>query len=165
MLVNISNINTGDDATPELWNERFGAIVDVINGQLDSDNLQDGAVLTSKLASKAVTPDKIADQPAWTNATYQNGWVTYDAAYGPASYWKDSLGIVHLRGMVKNGGIGTTIFTLPVGFRPSNVTLLFVTICSGGIGRLDVVPDGQVRAIQGANPWFSIDGVTFRAEQ
>ncbi len=107
------------------------------------------------------------DQQAWIAPTLTNSWANFDAAnYSPAGYFKDTLGIVHLRGAVKSGTIGQAIFTLPVGYRPpkiewhpaissspSTLTLSLVTVSS----------DGQVIASAGANTWFSLDGITFRA--
>lgn len=60
-LINIADIQTGDDATAELWNSRFATIVNAINGNIDSANLADGAVSSAKIASSAVTAGKISD--------------------------------------------------------------------------------------------------------
>lgn len=60
-LINVPDIENLDAATPDLWNTRFGTIVDVINGNLSSDNLASGAVTAAKLATGAVTEGKIDD--------------------------------------------------------------------------------------------------------
>ncbi|GAX37251.1 hypothetical protein [Nodularia sp. NIES-3585] len=105
----------------------------------------------------------ILEQEAWQTPTLKNGWVNYDNTYNPAGYFKDSLGIVHLRGLVKNGSTTTTIFLLPVGYRPSNRELQAVQTKENTIGRLDIYTDGQVLVHSGNSGWFSLDGVTFRA--
>ncbi|MFO0052628.1 MAG: hypothetical protein ACOVQ3_12100 [Dolichospermum sp.] len=106
---------------------------------------------------------------SWQTPSLQNGWVIYQETtgnpprpiYNPPGYFKDSFGIVHLRGLVQNGG--GTIFTLPVGYRPAYRELQAVQTWNNTIGRLDVHTDGQVIMQQGNNGWFSLDGVTFRA--
>lgn len=101
----------------------------------------------------------------WTNASYLNGWVSANSAAQPdASYLKDSEGIVHIRGLVKSGTIGSTIFTLPSGMRPRKT---IVRICNSGnnAGRVDIKSDGSVVATSGTNAWFSLDGILFNAEQ
>ena len=110
------------------------------------------------------------EQEAWQTPTFLNSWVNYENTYNPAGYFKDSLGIVHLRGLVKNGTNNTTIFTLPVGYRPSNRELLtvqtYTTAAGTGnntTGRVDILTDGTVQVIFGNNGWLSLDGLTFRA--
>jgi len=102
-------------------------------------------------------------EEAWIVPAFMNSWTNYDTTYNPAGYFKDSLGIVHLRGLVKNGTNNTTIFTLPVGYRPSNRELQAVQTNLNTIGRVDILADGQVTVVSGSNGWVSLDGITFRA--
>jgi len=102
-------------------------------------------------------------EEAWIVPAFMNSWTNYDTTYNPAGYFKDSLGIVHLRGLVKNGTNNTTIFTLPVGYRPSNRELQAVQTNLNIIGRVDILADGQVTVVSGSNVWVSLDGITFRA--
>ena len=102
-------------------------------------------------------------EEAWIVPAFMNSWTNYDTTYNPAGYFKDSLGIVHLRGLVKNGTNNTTIFTLPVGYRPSNQELQAVQTNLNTIGRVDILADGQVTVVSGSNGWVSLDGITFRA--
>ena len=102
-------------------------------------------------------------EEAWIVPAFMNSWTNYDTTYNPAGYFKDSLGIVHLRGLVKNGTNNTTIFTLPVGYRPSNRELQAVQTNLNIIGRVDILADGQVTVVSGSNGWVSLDGITFRA--
>lgn len=84
-LINITDINTGDDATAELWNARFATLVNVINGNIDSANLADSAVTSAKIASSAVTSGKLADQ-AVTSAKLQDGISVADNASNPYKF-------------------------------------------------------------------------------
>ena len=93
---------------------------------------------------------------------FQNSWVNFGGAYATAAFYKDHLGIVHLRGLVKDG-IGPAIFTLPAGYRPA-VREIFAIVAGGDtFGRVDVDPSGAVERMTGSVSYFSLSGVTFRA--
>ena len=111
----------------------------------------------------------IKGSPTWTLVTFTNGWSNYGGSFYSAAYHKDKLGYVHLRGLVKAGTCGTSIFTLPVGMRPSG-RLLIQTISRELAARLDISEVGEVVAggwPGGAcnNEWFSLDNIQFLAEQ
>ena len=107
----------------------------------------------------------------------RNGWVNYSRAYNPVGFFKDSLGIVHLRGVIKNGAFarenGDTnkpykeergiIFELPVFYRPEYRQLFIAMTYRDTFGRVDVTTQGRVIAVVGDSHWISLDGITFRA--
>lgn len=101
------------------------------------------------------------EQEAWQTPSFQNGWVNYDTTYNAAGYFKDSLGIIHLRGLVKNGS--GVLFTLPAGYRPPRRELFAVATHPNTVGRIDILADGQVLMVSGSNLWISLDGITFKA--
>lgn len=72
------------------------------------------------------------------------------------------MGIVHLRGLVKNG-TSNTIFTLPVGYRPAYLELHAV-LSNENIARCDIDVSGNVIQQSGSPVWFCLDGITFRAD-
>ena len=111
------------------------------------------------------TNNGILTQDGWQDASFQNGWTNYTNGYNGGQYFKDKMGFVHLRGLVKAGAIGQPIFTLPGGFRPLNRELRGVCTNSNTIGRCDVLADGRVIPVSGNNAWFSLDGISFRAER
>lgn len=98
---------------------------------------------------------------------FQSSWVNTGGSYSTAAFYKDSLGRVYLKGTVTRasaGAVGTTIFQLPVGYRPSQ-TLVFA---AGGTGtKVDVNSNGDVvfQAGTGANPadQVSLASISFRA--
>lgn len=103
-------------------------------------------------------------QEAWIAPTLNNGWINYGAPLPNVGYYKDNLGIVHLRGVVKNGTIGyTSIFTLPSGYRPAN-ELWFIVSSYNTDGKLVISSNGPVQLIIGSNTSVSLDGITFKAE-
>lgn len=109
----------------------------------------------------------VITQQAWIAPTLLNSWANYDTVnYNPVGYFKDTLGIVHLRGAMKNGTIGQVIFVLPAGYRPAKIEWHVAISCSPTtltLALVTVSSDGNVVASNGANAWFSLDGIIFRA--
>ena len=87
--------NFNDDALEELVND-----VSVLNGKID--------LKANKVQSNLITP------------SLQNGW----QASSPVKFYKDEFGVVHVTGYIHSGttSAGTTLFTLPVGYRPDITT-------------------------------------------
>lgn len=103
-------------------------------------------------------------QQVWQTPTLINGWVNYGPlVYNSAGYYKDTIGTVHLRGLIKDGTVGMTILVLPNGYRPLRQHL-FAVEATGVHGRVDVYPAGAVVLISGNNGYVSFDGISFRAE-
>lgn len=102
-------------------------------------------------------------------ATLQNAWVEYDPTnYGNAGYWKDYEGVVHLQGVIKSGVTtnGTTLFTLPVNFRPSKVRMFKVTSRDGsGVVQAEIIitPTGNVYIQTGGNVYLNLNDISFKA--
>ena len=96
---------------------------------------------------------------------YENSWVSHTVgSYPIAGFYKDSLGVVHLQGLVKNGSpLASNIFTLPVGYRP--LYSLHISVASNSAyGQIRIYVTGDVRVQQGSTNWLSLDGITFRAD-
>jgi hypothetical protein len=102
---------------------------------------------------------------------FENGWVNYGGGYASAAFYKDSLGVVHLKGLVKSGTVGTSIFQLPAGYRPAEA-LIFGSTSSAAHGEIGIEADcffvctayQYVNARAGNNTYLSLDGITFRAD-
>jgi len=123
-------------------------------------------------------------QGQWLSIQEVEGWAGAPEP-GPAFY-KDRLGIVHLRGLAvgKDESFpGGVVFELPPGFRPANgIALTFPAFCesAGGVteGNCEAVgvygggqiesPDGPVPAgsilTEGAVGEIYLSGISFRAE-
>jgi hypothetical protein len=106
------------------------------------------------------------DQEAWRDPApgdFRDGWRNYAGGFHHAGYFKDSMGIVHLKGLVTGGTVGdnSTIFILPTEYRPSHRVLY--TVNTGNVlGRVDIRADGRVVPFAGNNTWLSLEGITFR---
>jgi hypothetical protein len=100
----------------------------------------------------------------WIAPTLLNSWENYGATYYNAGYRKDAQGFVHLRGLIRNGTVGSPAFSLPVGYRPS-ATVLSCTISNALIGRVDIFSSGSVTpASPSDNYWVSLQNIVFKAE-
>lgn len=100
----------------------------------------------------------------WTPVSFLNGWVNYGSGLTTAAYCREGDRI-YLKGVVKSGTIGATIFFLPVGYRPSERMLFPGVSSSSGVQvhtRIDVLSNGEVRLISGGNEYLSLDAVNFR---
>ncbi len=115
------------------------------------------------------------EQESWHRVTaFENGWRNSRRGnVNPAGYFKDSLGIVHLRGMLLVGkrSSNKTIFILPEGYRPENVEMQAAMSFhqpprkegAYRAGLIGILPDGQVQPIWHGDQWVSLDGISFRA--
>ena len=106
--------------------------------------------------------------------TLSNGWVNNGGGYEPARFYKDASGNIHISGIIKNGTYanGTTIFTLPVGYRPA-YHIPIECAYSGGTYTLQIASTGIVSifAAPGTAPftlppqaWISIGCRSFRTD-
>lgn len=73
-LITIENMEDGIDASANLWNERFGKIADVINGNIETVNIKNSSITREKLAPGSVTSDKISTD----RYIDENGWTVND---------------------------------------------------------------------------------------
>lgn len=112
--------------------------------------------------------------------TFDNTWEKFGAGY-EVSYWKDAFGVVHLTGGIAGGEVSVGIasvpmFTLPVGYRPTQVQYqptvstdsddvpiggAYLEIC--GLPVCSPEEDGWVSVFGADNYYVSLDGITFRA--
>lgn len=105
-----------------------------------------------------------AARPEWVAPAMLNSWVYYGAPYNTPGFYRDPTGVVHLRGMVKNGSLAAPAFTLPAGCRPEADNLLSV-VSNGAFGVVTVQASGDVHMTSVNSTYVSLDGLTFRAAQ
>ena len=105
--------------------------------------------------------------PAWRDLTLTGGWQYGGYGASTAGYYKDSQGVVHLRGSAAKGSISKAAFQLPPKARPSHTLWLQVYANNGQSGGLQIKPDGTALLfdnVNGANVtvFTSLDGIAFR---
>lgn len=103
------------------------------------------------------------------NPSFESSWVNFGSVYNTAAFYKDMQGVVHLKGLVKNGTVGSaeTVFTLPEGYRPPARYLFDAVSESGGSviqSRIDIGTDGRIIPVVGGNTFLSLDSIAFRLE-
>lgn len=103
-------------------------------------------------------------------------WKNYGNGFNTVAFYKDSLGIVHLKGRVQwaraSSGLGKscdlwTIFQLPAGYHPAAYGS-FPAFKNSQPTRIDVGNNGWVFLCTATEDtvngdWFSLDGISFRA--
>jgi hypothetical protein len=100
----------------------------------------------------------------FTSLALQNGWT--NAPFGTSNAQVENLrGIVHFKGAIASG-TSSSVFTLPVGFRPSTPVWTPVDLCGAANGRLVIQPSGAVTveaetAFTSAQCFTSLDGAWF----
>jgi hypothetical protein len=95
---------------------------------------------------------------------FENGWANLGGGRSAAAFYRDSQGLVHLKGVL-SGTTATTAFTLPAGYRPTEQLFMPVAVAAGGDGDggLNVHPDGRIVPV--CSPTCAavgIDGLSFR---
>ncbi len=132
-----------------------------------------GSATNASHASTADTAQTLAPPEAFHiigasgEPAFENVWVALAGGGSTPGFYKDQLGVVHLRGEFKNGTSSNTstgdMFTLPTGYRPAE-NQQFRGGDASGSGNIAVLASGEVRALSGAgNALLSVDGFTFRA--
>lgn len=110
----------------------------------------------------------LVTQGDWIEPTLLSNWTNFGPGTDPVSYMKDSLGFVHLRGVMKNGSIGPSspAFYLPEGYRPTGYLMLSAT--SNGSSQVLTQVDisnttGKFQVVVGGNIICCIDNIIFKA--
>jgi len=164
MLKGLVRGGTGDIGTlpPDYAPEKvimFATSSNQVVGRLDIR--ADGTVDAEVGNSAWFSLDGTAFMPngtTFTNFSYQNGWTTWDSAnWNPAGYATDSLGRVHLRGLMKGGTTtaGTTIASVPSAILAPEYTH-WVQIVNNSAGHLSTVPSNSTLiAKTGASTQFN----------
>lgn len=148
----------------------------VASGAINSGDLKNGKAV--KLADLTpATKTKLTEAPPVEvfhevgtagEPGFQTSWVNFGpTTYDTAAFYKDPLGVVHLKGTVSGGAIGP-IFTLPPGYRPAKSQFFPVNAANAyGVvlirGTSEGVQAGRVHFNAGSNSFVSLDGITFRA--
>lgn len=142
------------------------AISGAITGNDLTGNVVDGFVNGSTTPlSVIVSGNKGYSQNSPAAPTLLNSWVANGAPSGNPYYYRDSSNVVHVQGIIKNGTLSSAAFTLPVGFRPAG-DQYFSCVANGALGVAYVqASTGNVIPQSGSNVYFSLCGISFKAEQ
>jgi hypothetical protein len=125
-----------------------------------------GGKPASNYASSASEPYREVDTPG--QPQFQPGWSNNGGGFSTTAFYKDSQGVVHLKGTLSTSTDATVAFTLPSGYRPSQALSLPVGSVEStrGGGTMTIRPNGEV--LPDCTPGGTsvchpgIDGLTFR---
>lgn len=135
------------------------------NGAVTGAKVKAGTLGTVPNAAHATTAGTVESLPALEAvhvAALENGCANVNVGlFGPAGYYKDGFGIVHLTGQLQGCTKNSNAFVLPPGFRPSVATIHAVPDQVQVGAEIEVLPSGAVVPFGTNGP--SLGGITFRA--
>jgi hypothetical protein len=123
-----------------------------------------GTVPVANLANSVAPPEPWHEIGQPGQPLFMNNWSNFETGTSTAAFYKDTLGVVHLKGIIEGSKDSTAAFFLPVGFRPAKFSS-FPTVSTSPLAVITVGPNGEVRPacnVSGCAP--PLDGITFRAE-
>lgn len=103
----------------------------------------------------------------WKSLELQNDWIDYEGEHPPARYLLDPVGFVHLEASLKDGTItdGTTIASLPIGYRPKYKVPFVGYGSTGVIFTGEIRPDGDILGLNGLDATFTTFSAYFEADR
>lgn len=119
------------------------------------------------------SPLDVGRDDGWKTPTFENGWTHTTGTFGNVGFRKLSSGLVTVRGLADNTASNTfpsTVFTLPVGWRPVHPHVFSSRMSGAKSFELRVQASGAVVAenVDGSfsphSNWYSL-ACTFLAEQ
>jgi hypothetical protein len=129
------------------------------NAKVETDFLVGGKLIAlDSITIKAIVQEAI--QPP----AFQNGWINHGGGFTDAGFWKDKEGLVHIQGLIKNGGtaLNTILFTLPLGYRPPD-RQIYTVLSNNIVSRIDILDNGDVIITSAASSlWLNLTGIYFR---
>lgn len=106
---------------------------------------------SSRVANTSWVVSYLNQELNWQTPSLQNSFMDVGGIYTPAGYRKESFNSVVVRGLIKRSTIptvGTVIFTLPIGFRPTynHIFLRFISTNTSqrGVAVIEVDSAGLV---------------------
>ena len=118
----------------------------------------------SGVADATIVFDPYHHNEAWITPTFLNSWVNFGGTDASLQYKKDADGTVTVKGAVKNGTLNTAVFTLPVGYRPTEGVISAQGQNASIFCRVNVSPAGVVQQVGGASTVYLTLNITFKAE-
>lgn len=142
----------------------------VTNYELTLENTAANETLEVKSAGVGVLTLKLQAlylEPANTTLTLLNSWVSAAGdGYKAPGYFMGADGFIGLRGAIKDGTgtVGTQVFQLPAGYRPSDKISVIGADSSSGVPIvLDIASNGIVTIRTAGATVISLDAIHFRA--
>lgn len=100
---------------------------------------------------------------ATSEPAFENSWVNFGGVYPTCAFRKLATGLVVIKGSAKSGTSASTIFTLPVGYRPGATHSIASIDGSNGLSRIWVTSAGAMQKPLGSNNQIELN-MTYYAE-
>jgi hypothetical protein len=118
-----------------------------------------------RAAEIRIAPEQLIGTPG--EPPFGAGWNNAGSEAQVGGFYRDVEGVVHLRGVVALGGSTTTIFTLPVGYRPAATEEFSAVLDTAGSALILVTAAGDVNLLFINSPsrphTLSLSQISFRA--
>lgn len=132
--------------------------------------LSQGITFSQNMSGQVKTVNVSTPATDWVNVgdsgapAFQNAWANFNSGWQVASYKKDALGFVHVRGHITAGTLGSAIFTLPVGFRPAlNEQFAVMANNVWCLATVDSAGNVSLASTTGSsNSFCTLHGITFQ---
>ncbi|WP_263729952.1 Gp37-like protein [Cellulomonas sp. SG140] len=127
-----------------------------------------GSFVYFSVSNTCLVPSALAPDSSWYGVPLGGSWVNYDPATFPgASCYVAADGIVHWRGLIRNGGVGggqPDICAVPTNYRGSMAgTTVHTMNAQERVGRTDFGATA-LGPIAGVNVWWSLNNIYGFAE-
>jgi hypothetical protein len=104
----------------------------------------------------------VATHPS-TALRFTNGWNNLGSGNATCQYYKDNYNVIHLKGVIYGGAVGTSIFTLQQYYYSTTEKFIFTVPTQNGFGTVEVQKDGKVVFTAGdPTGYVSLCGISFR---
>lgn len=101
---------------------------------------------------------------AGKNPAFANSWANVGGTNAVAAFYKDSFGLVHIKGRVDSGALNTAIFTLPEKYWPDEV-IFFANMQGAAAIVIRVNTSGEVSPIGAVSSNNTSINCSFRVAQ
>jgi hypothetical protein len=127
-------------------------------------NLAGPAGPTGPTGSGVVAPEAWRSMATAGQPAFQNGWGNYGTPFGDVKFRKHPNGWVEMKGVMKNGTIGTVpAFTMPTGYRPTE-NQIHIASATNGSGRVDINPTGELQVVVATATYVSLSGMFYATD-
>lgn len=138
----------------------------MLNGATLNNEAINGVYYSTSDTPYAPSPVDFKEPTPWQSVSYANSWVDFGESYETTQYRKNIAGMVEIKGFIKSGTTapGTTIFTLPAGYRPHKWNYYPVTLSSGSAGSVELRDNGVFSTVSVNNTYTGLGRIVFSAD-
>lgn len=149
------SVSLGRAATPNANVQALAGLVLSVGDIVSVLVFGAGMIVLGKIAP----PDKVHLTGGTGEPAFANSWVNFDATNTVRFYRTN--GETQAEGVMKNGTVGATAFTFPVGYRPQ-IQVITPVYANAAVGFVVVTAAGALSLAIGSNAAVDLSTVRFR---